>query len=75
MVTSAKFVGKSVNILLNYNITNTIETGTDILFCINFPLLYYDFLKNGLIFKTDGVLTTKNKMEPDTYIFPFSYIV
>jgi hypothetical protein len=62
----AKYVSKSLNILIQYNLTNTVEAGTDILSSTNIPFLLYDFLKDGIIVKTDGVLTTKNKM--DRYI-------
>jgi hypothetical protein len=44
----AKFVGNSVNILIRYNITNTVEAGTDILSCTNIPLLLYDFFKGWI---------------------------
>ena len=75
IINLAKFVGKSVNILIQYNILNSIAAGTDIMSCTNIPLFPYDFLKDGLIFKNTGILTTKNKMDPDTYTFTFSYIV
>jgi hypothetical protein len=68
------FVGKSVNIIINFYVSSNIDAGNDIIKCYDIPFLSFDIIKDKLIFQTNGTFTTKDILNIDTYRWYFSYI-
>jgi hypothetical protein len=68
------FVGKSVNIIINFYVSRDIDAGNDMMKCYGIPFLFFDIVKDKLIFQTDGTFTCKNILNIDTYRWYLSYI-
>jgi hypothetical protein len=68
------FVGKSVNIILNFYVPSNIDVGNDIMKCYDIPFLSFDIVKDKLIFQTNCTLTCKDNLNIDIYRWYLSYI-
>jgi hypothetical protein len=68
------FVGKSVNIIINFYVSSNIDAGNDIMKCSDIPFLSFDSVKDKLIFQTNDIFTCKDSLNIDTYRWYFNYI-
>jgi hypothetical protein len=68
------FIGKSVNIILNFYVSSNIDAGNDIMKYYDIPFLSFDIVKDKLIFQTNGTFACKDILNIDTYRWYFNYL-